>query len=720
MAKLGDLIVKIGADTRQINSELGKLRRNVKQTADNIKGLGQSMSMALTLPVAGLGLAAVKAAADLETMETQFVSLTGGAEQAGQMVDKLNKFAAATPYEIEGIASAARQLIAAGTDVNDVTNQLQYLGDIAAVSGVPIEEMAAIFAKVQAKGKVELENLNQLAERGIPIFTMLSEATGLLPSELGAGAVSVDLFNETLMKMSQEGGFAFGAMQNLSQTAAGKFSTAMDSLKMAAASLGEVLLPFATAAIEKVTELAEKFTALDKETKTVIVVIGGVVAAIGPLLMIFGTLSQSIVAMNGAYSILKIALKGATIEQLKLNAAALANPYVLVGAAVVAAGVAIYEMNKRSTDSREKVDELTESVKELTAAEAALAAQQALTAQQEKVRKLRDQYEALQGLRAQGDQFEQRMMNQRKQQAKDELANAEATLAGYEKIVKQKQSDAYWSGVATERLAQYANARKKALAPGDGGTGMGQLTTELDGLTFGTEEDDILRDLSTKASRMAEHIANIPNSLDLEEITAPLDEVFEDVEFDQVMFDQFIAAEAAAVQFQSNMENIMADIATNATALGGQFGAAFGQLLTGAEGGEEAMASFASAALDAGFQAATALAINAAGQTAAAAGPGAAIALPILITAGMALIRSTFQGITGFADGGIISGPTMGLVGEYPGAKSNPEVIAPLDKLRSMISDVSGGGHVVVTGRISGRDILISNERTARDAKRFR
>jgi hypothetical protein len=59
-------------------------------------------------------------------------------------------------------------------------------------------------------------------------------------------------------------------------------------------------------------------------------------------------------------------------------------------------------------------------------------------------------------------------------------------------------------------------------------------------------------------------------------------------------------------------------------------------------------------------------------------------------------------------------------VGEYPGAKSNPEVIAPLDKLRSMISDVSGGGHVVVTGRISGRDILISNERTSRDAKRFR
>jgi hypothetical protein len=252
------------------------------------------------------------------------------------------------------------------------------------------------------------------------------------------------------------------------------------------------------------------------------------------------------------------------------------------------------------------------------------------------------------------------------------------------------------------------------------GTAKSSEDEEIDADAFKTTFDDLIRPVETKAMATAAFIAALPDTLDLEEIAEPLDEVFDDVGFDQVMFDQFVAAEQAAMVFKDNMANIMADIATNATALGGQFGAAFGQLLTGAEGGEEAMASFASSALDAGFQAATALAINAAGQTAAAAGPGAAIALPILITAGMALIRSTFHGITGFADGGIISGPTMGLVGEYPGAKSNPEVIAPLDKLRSMISDVSGGGHVVVTGRISGRDILISNERTSRDAKRFR
>jgi hypothetical protein len=50
-----------------------------------------------------------------------------------------------------------------------------------------------------------------------------------------------------------------------------------------------------------------------------------------------------------------------------------------------------------------------------------------------------------------------------------------------------------------------------------------------------------------------------------------------------------------------------------------------------------------------------------------------------------------------FANGGIVSGPTMGLIGEYPGAKSNPEVVAPLDKLKDMLGG-SGGGSFVLRG----------------------
>jgi hypothetical protein len=64
-----------------------------------------------------------------------------------------------------------------------------------------------------------------------------------------------------------------------------------------------------------------------------------------------------------------------------------------------------------------------------------------------------------------------------------------------------------------------------------------------------------------------------------------------------------------------------------------------------------------------------------------------------------------------FANGGIISGPTMGLMGEYPGAASNPEVVAPLDKLQSLIGGAGGN----LEARISGNDLLILMNKAGRN-----
>ena len=61
------------------------------------------------------------------------------------------------------------------------------------------------------------------------------------------------------------------------------------------------------------------------------------------------------------------------------------------------------------------------------------------------------------------------------------------------------------------------------------------------------------------------------------------------------------------------------------------------------------------------------------------------------------------------ADGGLVTGPTTALIGEVSTA-SNPEVVAPLDKLKSMIG--GGSSNVTVQGRLVGSDIFLSNERT--------
>ena len=65
------------------------------------------------------------------------------------------------------------------------------------------------------------------------------------------------------------------------------------------------------------------------------------------------------------------------------------------------------------------------------------------------------------------------------------------------------------------------------------------------------------------------------------------------------------------------------------------------------------------------------------------------------------------NGVTPFADGGIVYGPTLSIMGEYAGARSNPEVIAPLNKLKSIIGDGGNGGWRLVA-RLRGRDIVLA------------
>jgi hypothetical protein len=100
--------------------------------------------------------------------------------------------------------------------------------------------------------------------------------------------------------------------------------------------------------------------------------------------------------------------------------------------------------------------------------------------------------------------------------------------------------------------------------------------------------------------------------------------------------------------------------------------------------------------------------------------PVLAAAAGVALVAGSAVISGMLKKgpkATAFAEGGIVSGPTLGLVGEYPGASSNPEVIAPLDKLKGMLNMNNNSGFVASTS-IQGRDLAIILERYNKDSKR--
>jgi hypothetical protein len=112
--------------------------------------------------------------------------------------------------------------------------------------------------------------------------------------------------------------------------------------------------------------------------------------------------------------------------------------------------------------------------------------------------------------------------------------------------------------------------------------------------------------------------------------------------------------------------------------------------------------------------------IASASQSAAATGPLAVFTQPAFIATAVGGVLSAFAAIPKFAAGGIVSGPTRGLMGEYPGAKSNPEVIAPLSKLQGML-DQGNGGSGAMSGEfvLRGQDLVVALQRAEKQRNRI-
>jgi len=657
MAKLGDLVVRIGADTRDLNKSLGRVQRNMRSMTGNFERLGQTMTRSLTLPLAAFGAAAIKSAADLETLETSFVSLTGGAEQAAAMMKQLNEFTAATPFQIENVANAARQLIASGTEISQVNEQLQFLGDIASTSGSSIEEIAAIFAKVNAKGKVELENLNQLAERGIPIFKALADATGLPADALGAGAVSVEQFNQVLKGFAEEGGFAAGAMERLSKTAEGRFSTALDNAKLALANMGKQVLPLVNEGLEKITGLFQGLAKLSPTTLKMAGAMAAVAASIGPLLTLVPKIIAGITALKGAFL--------------------LTTPAILGVAAVVGTVIGLFlRIKNEASASAEEVREVQRALDELTETE--LRRELGVT--------------KLAGREAINERIAESL--DRVAEANRELEAIEARIqAGGEGLravyanrindIKEYAATFQRSADAGELLLQFLDNQEQSL------TRVGETTHEVTGLLAKLEAQQIKTHKS-----MGQFFSWLEN----------------------VAVESTVKATMTIGEFFSMLESVEVQtvkVANAANNMGNAIADAFGRAAQEAMSFGQAVAMLAREVIIAYLAQTKAKILQNSAEGAAGTGPAYPIVMAGLLAAGIGIMNRVQ--IPALAEGGLAYGPTTALIGDNRNARIDPEVVAPLSKLRDMM----GGNQVEVFGRISGNDIYLSNSRTGTSRNRY-
>ncbi|MCA9200396.1 MAG: tape measure protein, partial [Planctomycetales bacterium] len=123
-------------------------------------------------------------AGEFERTEASFTALLQSAEKAEQTLKQLADFAQKTPASFQQVTEAGRLLLAFGFQTNELTDQLNMLGNISAAVNIPLNELAAIYGKMHVQGRLFAEDINQLQERGIPVVSNLAEQFGVAESEI--------------------------------------------------------------------------------------------------------------------------------------------------------------------------------------------------------------------------------------------------------------------------------------------------------------------------------------------------------------------------------------------------------------------------------------------------------------------------------------------------------------------------------------------------------
>ncbi|REJ66021.1 MAG: hypothetical protein DWQ28_08000 [Proteobacteria bacterium] len=255
-------IRKITNSTRQLERAANGAQNSIRRTNKGIRDTGREAARASTgvnkLGSAIRGLAAgfgifqagkfvIFKTAELERQTKSLQVLTGSLGNARNIVKELQQFGAVTPFTSTELIETAKRLKAFGFETQQVVNITKRLADVAGATGADLGGIATAFGQIQAKGRLQGEELLQLQERGVDLQGTLRKEYGLTADEfqkaLSQGRIGADAVNFALEKLTETGGKYAGGAIAQSDTLAGKFSTLVDGVENIARSVGEVLEP---------------------------------------------------------------------------------------------------------------------------------------------------------------------------------------------------------------------------------------------------------------------------------------------------------------------------------------------------------------------------------------------------------------------------------------------------------------------------------------------
>ena len=203
--------------------------------------------------------------AELETQTRSLQVLTGSVQQAKSIIQELQQLGAVTPFTSTELIDTAKRLNAFGVEGAKVVETTRRLADVAGATGAELQGLATAYGQVQAKGRLQGEELLQFQERGVALQEELRKMYGLTGDEfqkaLSKGRISAEAVEVAVKRLTDAGGkYANGAIAQ-SDTLQGKFSTLTDGVEQLARTIGVVLTPALKAIFSQAIQVVDAINA---------------------------------------------------------------------------------------------------------------------------------------------------------------------------------------------------------------------------------------------------------------------------------------------------------------------------------------------------------------------------------------------------------------------------------------------------------------------------
>ena len=232
----------------------------------------------------GLMNSIVQVRGQFQQLEIAFGTMLGSEQKAKALMDQMIDTAAHTPFDLMGVASGAKQLLAYGEAADRVNDTLVRLGNIASGLSIPLNDIVYLYGTTMVQGRLYAQDVRQFTGRGIPLVRELAKMYGVTAEEINnmvsAGKIGFSDVEKVLNSMTDAGGQFYNLMEKQSASLTGMISNLEDSWDSMLNDIGTENQDVFAGAISSATYLVEHYQDILDILKAITIAYGSYKAAI--------------------------------------------------------------------------------------------------------------------------------------------------------------------------------------------------------------------------------------------------------------------------------------------------------------------------------------------------------------------------------------------------------------------------------------------------------